>query len=143
MDVVLLLGQLELGAKFFTCEVMTTPSINDDLDGSSIDAGLGVEHMALLVFFLVMLEIQDFGDNKCGTRVFITKDLFFFIVHLAVHGDLLEGFHFAFAHGVISAIVVEDHGSLVGALVGLVASASASETLEGTCLDDSRTLKPP
>ena len=50
-------------------------------------------------------------------------------------GDLLEGFHFAFAHGVISAIVVEDHGSLVGALIGLVASAAASETLEGTHLD--------
>ena len=61
------LGQLELGAKFFTCEVMTTPSIDDDLDGSSIDAGLGVEYVASLVFFLVMLESQDFGDNKCGT----------------------------------------------------------------------------
>ena len=36
------LGQLELGAKFFTCEIVTTPSIDDDLDGSSIDAGLGV-----------------------------------------------------------------------------------------------------
>ena len=33
---VLRLGQLELGAKFFTCEVMTTPSIDDDLDISSI-----------------------------------------------------------------------------------------------------------
>ena len=53
------------------------------------------------------------------------KDLFFFIVHLAVHGDLLEGFHFAFAHGVISAIVIEDHGSLIGALI----------RLEGTRLD--------
>ena len=52
-----------------------------------------------------------------------------------MHGDLLEGFHFTFAHGVISAIVVEDHGSLVGALVGLVASAAASETLEGPRLD--------
>ena len=49
------LGQLELGAKFFTCEIMTTPSIDDDLDGSSIDAGLGVEYVAPLVFFLVML----------------------------------------------------------------------------------------
>ena len=47
----------------------------------------------------------------------------------------MEGFHFTSAHGVISAIVVEDHGSLVGALVGLVASASASETLEGTRLN--------
>ena len=61
------LGQLELGAKFFTCEIMTTPSIDDDLDGSSIDAGLGVEYVASLVLFLVMLESQDFGDNKCGT----------------------------------------------------------------------------
>ena len=34
------LGKLELGAKFFTCYIMTTPSIDDDLDGSSIDAGL-------------------------------------------------------------------------------------------------------
>ena len=37
------LGQLELGAKFFACEIMTTPSIDDDLDGSSIDAGLGMK----------------------------------------------------------------------------------------------------
>ena len=52
-----------------------------------------------------------------------------------MHGDLLKGFHFAFTHGVISAIVVEDRGSLVGALIGLVASTTASETLEGTRLD--------
>ena len=64
---VLRLGQLELGAKFFTCEVMTTPSIDDDLDGSSIDAGLGVENVASLVFFLVMLKGQDLGDNKSRT----------------------------------------------------------------------------
>ena len=48
---------------------------------------------------------------------------------------LAQGFHFSFAHGIISAIVVEDHGALVGALTGLVASAAASETLEGTRLD--------
>ena len=54
---------------------------------------------------------------------------------LAVHVDLLKGFRFSFAHGIISAIVVEDHCALVGALIGLVASASASETLEGTRLD--------
>ena len=61
------LGQLELGAKFFTCEIVTTPSIDDDLNGLSIDVGLGVEYVASLVSFLVMLESQDFGDNKCGT----------------------------------------------------------------------------
>ena len=49
------LGQLELGAKFFTCEIMTTSAIDDDLDGSSIDAVLGVEYVASLVLFLVML----------------------------------------------------------------------------------------
>ena len=64
---VLRLGQLELGAKFFTCEIMTTPSINDDLDGSSMDAGLGVEYVASLVLFLVMLESQDLRDNKSET----------------------------------------------------------------------------
>ena len=52
-----------------------------------------------------------------------------------MHGDLLKCFHFTFTHGVISAIVVEDHGSLGGAFIALVASASASETLEGTRLD--------
>ena len=52
---VLRLGQLELGSKFFTYEIVTTPSIDDDLDGSSIDVGLGVEYVASLVFFLVML----------------------------------------------------------------------------------------
>ena len=57
------LGQLELGAKFVTCEIMKTPSIDDDLDGSSIDAGLGVEYVASLVFFLLMLKSQDLGDN--------------------------------------------------------------------------------
>ena len=64
---VLHLGQLDLGAKFFNCEIMKTPYINDDLDGSSIDAGLGVEYVASLVFFLVMLECQDLGYNKSGT----------------------------------------------------------------------------
>ena len=57
------LGQLELGAKFFTCEIMPTPSIDDDFDGPSIDSGVGVEYVASLVFFLVMLESQDLGDN--------------------------------------------------------------------------------
>ena len=46
---------------------MTTPSIDDDLDKASIDAGLDMKDMASLVFFLVMLESQDLGDNKSGT----------------------------------------------------------------------------
>ena len=45
---------------------MATPSIDDDLDGPSIDAGLGVEDMASLIF-LLMLKSQDLGDNKSGT----------------------------------------------------------------------------
>ena len=66
---------------------------------------------------------------------FITKDLFFFIVHMVVHGHLLKGFHFSFTHGVIGSVVVEDHGALVCALEGLVTSASTCEAFEGTCLD--------
>ena len=115
---------------------MTTPSIDDDLDGPSIDAGLGVEDMASLVFFLLMLKCQDFGDNESGARILITKDLIIFIlVHAPVHGHLLKSFHLLITHGVICAIVVEDHGALVGAFIGLVASAAASETLEAACLD--------
>ena len=115
---------------------MATSSIDDDLDGPSIDAGFGVEDMASLVFFLLMLESQDLGDNKSGDRVLITKDLIIFIlVHAPVHGHLLKGFHLLFTHGVIGPVIVEDHGALVGTLKGLVASAAASETLEGACLD--------
>ena len=115
---------------------MTTTSIDDDLDGSSIDAGLCVEDVASLVFVLLMLNSQDFGDNESEARILITKDLIIFIfVHLPVHGHFLKGFHFSFTHGVICTIVVEDHGALVHALEGLVASAAASETLEGACFD--------
>ena len=61
------IDQLELGAKFFTCQVVATTSVDDDLDGPSIDAGLCVEDVASLVFFLLMLKSQDLGDNKSGT----------------------------------------------------------------------------
>jgi hypothetical protein len=110
---------------------MTTSSIDDDLHGPSIDAGLGMEDMASLVFSLLMLKCQDLGDNKSGARIFVAKYLIIFIfVHLPVHGHILKGFHFAFTHGVICTIVVEDHGALVGTLEGLVASAATCETLE-------------
>ena len=115
---------------------MTTTSIDDDLDGPSIDADLCVEDVASLVFVLVMLKSQDFGDNESGARILITKDLIIFIfVHAPVHGHLLKGFHLLFTHGFIGSIIVEDHGALVCALVGLVALAAASETLERACLD--------
>ena len=116
---------------------MATPSIDDDLDGPSIDAGLSVEDVASLVFFLLMLKSQDLGDNKSGVRIFVTKDLIIFIVvvHLAMHGHFLKGFHFLFTHGVIGSIVVEDHGALVGTFKGLVASGATCEAFEGTCLD--------
>ena len=52
-----------------------------------------------------------------------------------MHGDLFKSVHFSFTHRFVGAVVVEDHGLLVGALIGLVASATASETLEGTRLD--------
>ena len=42
---------------------MTTPSTDDDLDGPTIDAGLGMKDVASLVFFLLMLKSQDLGDN--------------------------------------------------------------------------------
>ena len=100
-----------------------------------MDAGLSVEDVASLVFLLLMLKSQDLGDKESRTCIFITKDLIIFIfVHAPVHGHLLKCFHL-FTHGIICTIVVEDHGALVGALEGLVASAAASERLEGACLD--------
>ena len=78
---------------------MATTSIDDDLNGPSIDAGLSVEDVASLVFFLLMLKSQDLGDNKSGARFFITKDLIIFIlVHAPVHGHLLKSVHFIFTH---------------------------------------------
>ena len=115
---------------------MAAPSIDDGLDGPSIDAGLGVEDVASLVFFLLMLKSQDLGDNESGARILITKDsIIFILIHLPVHGDLLKSVHFSLTHRVVGAVVVEDHGALVCALDGLVASASACETFDGTCLD--------
>ena len=114
------------------------PLVQDslNLDGPSIDAGLCVEDVAYLVFFLLILKSQDLGDNKRGACIFVTKDLIIFIfVHFVVHGHFLKGFHFLFTHGVIGSVVIEDHGALVCALEGLVASASACEAFDGTCLD--------
>ena len=117
-------------------QVVATTSIDDDLDGPSIDASLCVEDMASLIFVLLMLKSQDLGDNESGARILITKDLIIFIlVHTPVHGHLLKGFHLLFTHGVIGSVVVEDHGALVCALEGHVASASACEAFDGTCLD--------
>ena len=97
---------------------MATPSIDDDLDGPSIDVGLGVEDMASLVFFLLMLKGQDLGDNERGARIFVTKDLVIFIfVRLPMHGHLLKCVHFSFTLGVVCTIVVEDHGALVCAFI--------------------------
>ena len=87
----------------------------------SIDAGLCVEDVASLVFFLLMLKSQDLGDNESGARILITEDLIIFIlVHLMVHGDVLDSFHLIFTHGVVRAIIIGDHGSLVDALERLV-----------------------
>ena len=83
-----------------------------------------------------MLKSQDFGDNESRARIVITKDLIIFIlVHALVHGHLLKSFHLLITHGVVGAIIAEDHGALVHAFIGLVASAAASETLEGACFD--------
>ena len=115
---------------------MATSSVDDNLHGTTIDARFGVEEVATLVFLLLVLEHQDLGDNESGARILIAKDLIIIIfIHAPVHGHLLKGFHLLVTHGVIGSIIIEDHGVLVCAFVGLVASSAASETLEGACLD--------
>ena len=53
-------------------------------------------------------------------------------VHLPVHGHLLKGFHFLFTHGLIGFVIVEDHGAIVGAFKGHVASTAACEAFDVT-----------
>ena len=78
---------------------MTTSSIDDNLDGASIDAGLGMEDMTTLVVILLVLECQDLGDNEIGTQVIDTKHLMVFIfIHLTMHSYTLKGFHLIVAH---------------------------------------------
>ena len=114
---------------------MTTPSINDDLDGPSIDAGCGVEDMSSLVFILLMLKSQDLGDNGSGAWMFVTKNLIIFIfVHLPVC-LVLKCFHFFLTNGVIGAVIIGNHGAPSGALKCLVALALTCEAFDGTCLD--------
>ena len=84
---------------------METSSVDDEFHGPSIDARLGVEDMASLVVVLLMLKCQDLGDNESGARIIVTKDLVIFI-HLPMHGHVLKGFHFFFAHRVVGVIVV-------------------------------------
>ena len=115
---------------------METFSVDDDLDGTTIDAHFGVEDVATLVFVLLVLKCQDFGDNKSGARIIVTKDLVIFIfIHLPVHGHVHKGFQFFFTHGVVSAVVIGDHGAPMGALKSLVALISTCEAFDGTRLD--------
>jgi hypothetical protein len=96
---------------------VATSSIYDDLDGFSLDARFGMEDVATLVFFWLMLKRQDLGDNKSGARINVTVDLRIIIfIYLVVHGHFLKGIHFTFAHGVIGSIIKEDHRALSCAL---------------------------
>jgi hypothetical protein len=115
---------------------VATSSIDDDLHGTTVDARLGVEDMASLIFVLLVLKCQDLGDNDSGARIIVTKDLVIFnFIHLPVHGHMLKGFHSLFTHGVECAIIVGNHGALVVALECLVALASTCEASNGTRLD--------
>ena len=115
---------------------MSTPSIDDDLHGTSIDARFGVEDMATLVFVLLVLKCQDLGDNESGARIIVTEDLVIFnFIHVLVHGHKLKGFHFFLTHRVIGVVIIGDHGAPSGALKCLVASALTYEAFDGTHLD--------
>ena len=96
---------------------MATSVVDDDLDGTSLNTHFGMEDVATLVLVLLLLKCQDLGDNKSGARIIVTKDLIVFIfIHLLVHGHVLEGFHFFFAHGIVGAVIIGDHGAPCGAL---------------------------
>jgi hypothetical protein len=76
---------------------VATSSIDDDLDGSSLNARFGVEDVATLLLLLLVLKHQYLGDNESGARIIVTIDLIIFIViHLAMDGHVLKSFHFSF-----------------------------------------------
>ena len=96
---------------------MATSTVDGDLDGTSLDTRFGMEDVAMLVFILMLLKCQDLGYNKSGARIIVAKDLIVFIfIHLSMHGHVLKCFHFFFAHRVIGAFRVGDHGTPCGAL---------------------------
>jgi hypothetical protein len=132
---VLLFDEVELGAKFFTCQVVATTAINDDFDGAALYTRLGVEDVASLVLIKLLLEGQHLGDHKGGTRVIVTIHMsVFVIIGLGVMMDLNQSFHLAVTYGVVLAIVFEDHGALGRALKCLVTTSFAREALNRACL---------
>ena len=131
----LLFNEVELGAKFFTCQVVATTAINDDFDGAALYTRLGVEDVATLVLIKLLLESQHLGDHKRGTRVIVAIHLFdFFVISLGMMMDLNQSIHLAFAYGVVLAIFIEDHGALGRALKCLMPTALAREALNRACL---------
>src|SRR4051812_38822869 len=131
----LLIDEVNLGAKFFTCQVVATTAINDDFDGAALYTRLGVEDVASLVLIKLLLEGQHLGDHKGGDRVIVTIHMsVFFVIGLGVMMDLNQSIHLAFTYGVVLAIFIEDHGALGRALKCLVTTALAREALNRACL---------
>lgn len=109
---------------------MAASSVDDDFHGTTIDALFGMEDVAMLVFLLLVLKSQDLGDNESGARIIVTKySVVFIFIHLPVHVHVLKVFHLFFAHRVIGAVIIGNHGSPGGTLVCLVASALAIKHL--------------
>ena len=109
---------------------MATPAVDDDHDIFSLDARLGVEDVATLVLVFLLLESQNFGDNKSGARIVVAKDLQIFVfIHLAMYGHLLQSLHLVISHRVIGFVIICNHAVPSGVVKCLVATALASETL--------------
>ena len=62
---------------------MATPSIDDDLDGPSIDAGLGVENMASLVLILLL------GNVVISKKIIRTRKIM--VMHSNERGEYCLG----------------------------------------------------
>ena len=71
----LLLDQLELGTKILTCQIVVTSTVDDDLDGFSLDARFCMEDVATLVLVLLLLKGQHVGNNESGARIVVAIDL--------------------------------------------------------------------
>src|SRR6185369_2234629 len=123
--------QVEFLTKLLARKVVATSTIDDDLDGSPIDARSCVKQVASLVFFNMDIGGQSSCHNQGRALVAITKYLIGVYLHILHRGNF--GIVLIFTHRLILAVVVDDHDLLVGALKGLVPLSSALVALQESC----------
>jgi hypothetical protein len=88
-------------------------------DGLKLRRGKGLKTVCIAArctsVCLVIVGVSRSLNNESRARIVVAKDLCIFIfIHLAMHGHVLQVFHFCIAHGVICSIVIGNNGASCG-----------------------------